>query len=226
VPLTREAVVTAAVRLLRQDGLDALSLRKLAAELQVSAPTLYWHVRSKRELLDLVADRLVADQRIWAGRAGGPAPDQPWWEWLRERAERMFDSLVATRDAPRVVAGTRPTVESLPWLDQALGTLIEAGFPPGDAQQALFAIGSYVIGSATDWQGEAARAEEGTGTDAKLAVAIRTGQYPHLAAAVGQVARQPARATFEFGLGLIIDGLRVRYQPAAAAGLPARAVAG
>lgn len=203
--------MAAAVRLLKRDGLDRLSLRRLAAELAVSAPTLYWHVHSKRELLDLVADELVRGQQLWGARQDRPAPGQPWWEWLRERAGRMFDALVATRDAPRVVAGNRPTAESLPSLDRVLGTLIEAGIPPGEAQQALFAIGAYVIGSATEWQGEAARAVEGAGTDVTLATAVRTGELPHLAAAVREVAQQPPRATFDFGLNLIIESLRNRY---------------
>lgn len=209
--LTRETIVAAAVELLRRDGLDALSLRKLAAELDVSAPTLYWHIGSKRELLDLVAEELVRSQRD--PRQDRPAPGQPWWEWLRARSEETFDALVGTRDAPRVVAGNRPSVESLPWLDGVLGTLIEAGLPPADAQQALFAIGSYVIGSATEWQEEAARAEAGLGMDASLAVAIRSGDYPNIAAAFRGLRDQAPRATFEYGLDLIIDGLRARYPP-------------
>jgi TetR/AcrR family tetracycline transcriptional repressor len=209
VPLTRKAIVEAAVRLLRQDGLDALSLRKLAAELNVSAPTLYWHVNSKRELLDLVADELVRGQE--ERQHDQPAPGQPWWEWLHARAEVMFDALVGTRDAPRVVAGNRPSIESLPRLERALATLVSAGLPPGDAQQALFAVGSYVIGSATEWQGEAARIEEGAGTDVRLAMAIRSGEYPHLADAVVGMLQQPPRATFEYGLRLLVDALRARY---------------
>lgn len=209
--LTRETIVAAAVRLLQQDGLDALSLRKLAAELDVSAPTLYWHVGSKRELLDLMAAELV--RRHQDALLDQPAPGQPWWEWLRVRAEEMFDALVGIRDAPRVIAGNRPSVDSLAQVDRALAVLIDAGLPPADAQQALFAIGAYVIGSATEWQGEAARTEEGPGLDARLAAAIRTGRFPHLAAAMGGLVEQPPRATFEFGLRLLVDALRCRYAP-------------
>jgi TetR/AcrR family tetracycline transcriptional repressor len=56
--------------------------RRLATELGVSAPTLYWHVRNKRQLLDLMAEALVAR----AGRSTSPAPGQPWWDWLAEQA--------------------------------------------------------------------------------------------------------------------------------------------
>lgn len=206
--LTRETIVTTAVELLRRDGLEALSLRKLAAELDVAAPTLYWHIGSKRELLDLVAEELMRTQDTERDR---PADGQPWWEWLRHRSRKMFHTLIETRDAPRVVAGNRPSVESLPHLDRVLGTLIEAGLPPADAQQALFVLGAYIIGSATEWQEEAARTEAGPGMDAELTVAIRNGDYPHVVAAVRGIQEQPPQATFEYGLDLIIDGLRARY---------------
>jgi TetR/AcrR family tetracycline transcriptional repressor len=56
--LTRDAVVDAAVELLGEVGLEGLSLRRLARELGVSAPTLYWHVADKRTLLDHVAQQV------------------------------------------------------------------------------------------------------------------------------------------------------------------------
>jgi TetR/AcrR family transcriptional regulator, tetracycline repressor protein len=208
VALTRDEIVATAVRLLKQDGLDALSLRRLAAQLNVSAPTLYWHVASKRELLDLVAEELVRSQE--AAQRDQPAPGQPWWEWLRGYAEAMFDALSEVRDAPRVVAGNRPSVESLPRLERALASLVSAGLPPVDAQQALFAISAYVIGSATEWQGEAARAADPSGQpDATLALAVR--DFPTLSDALAGMLALPHRATFEYGLGLIIDALRTRY---------------
>jgi TetR/AcrR family transcriptional regulator, tetracycline repressor protein len=214
--LTRENIVQAAIKLLRQDGLDALSLRKLAAELNVSAPTLYWHVASKRELLDLVADELVRGQQ--AAQRERPAPDQPWWEWLYEWADRYFDALITTRDAPRVMAGNRPSIESLPRVERTLTILVEAGLPAADAQRALFAIGAYTIGAATEWQSEMARAVEGAETDGRLAAAIRSGEFPRLIEALAGMAQQPPRATFEYGLRLLIDALRARYAPESLAG--------
>ena len=99
--LTQEQVVKRAVDLMAEAGLEALTLRRLATELGVSAPTLYWHVRNKRELLDLMAEALVAQ----AGRATAPAPGQPWQEWLAERARLQFQALVSHR----VFEGNRPT---------------------------------------------------------------------------------------------------------------------
>jgi TetR/AcrR family transcriptional regulator, tetracycline repressor protein len=209
VALSQREIVDTAVRLLREQGLQGVTFRKLATELGVSAPTLYWHVESKRVLLDLVAEALVREQR--ADMLDEPARGQPWWEWLEERARALFDALVSTRDAPSVLAGNRPSPDALPGLERVLRTLVTVGVPPAEAQQTLFAIGSYVIGSAMEWQAEAERARENPPEDAALAASLRTGDYPYLDAAVTGLLQQPPRATFEHGLALLVDGLRARY---------------
>ena len=222
--VTQRDIVLAAVSLLQQHGLDGVTFRRIAAELGVTAPTLYWHVESKRELLDLVAEELL--RRHSATLMDRPPPGQPWWTWLELRSREMFDALVETRDAPAVLAGNRPSPESLPSLEAVLDTLVSAGIPPTDAQQALFAIGSYVVGSATEWQAERARAATRPPGDAQLAAALREGDFPTLSAAVRGLVGQPPRATFEFGLRLLVDGMRARYAAAAdepdGAGTPVR----
>ncbi|MGH3318556.1 MAG: TetR family transcriptional regulator, partial [Nocardioidaceae bacterium] len=112
--LSQHDIVGTAIALLRAQGLEGVTFRKIANELGVSAPTLYWHVDSKRALLDLMAEELVREQR--ADLMDEPAPGQPWWEWLEARSQALFDALVETRDAPAVLAGNRPSAESLPGL--------------------------------------------------------------------------------------------------------------
>jgi TetR/AcrR family tetracycline transcriptional repressor len=210
-PVTREAIVDAALALLADGGLEGVSFRRIAARLGVSGPTLYWHVENKRQLMDLMAEELVRR----AGRAE-PARGQPWWEWLRADARRMFHALIATRDAPRVLAGNRPSRESFPEIERALGVLVAAGLTPGQAQMTLFTIGAYVIGSATEWQAEAERNSaqplpepEDAELDALRADVLA--DQPLLLAAVRDLMRRPHEATFEYGLDLLIHGLRARY---------------
>jgi TetR/AcrR family tetracycline transcriptional repressor len=214
-PVSREAIVDAALALLTDGGLECVSFRRIAARLGVSGPTLYWHVENKRQLMDLMAEELV--RRAGRGRAE-PAHGQPWWEWLRADAQRMFHALIDTRDAPRVLAGNRPTRESFPDIERALGVLVTAGLTPGQAQMTLFAIGAYVIGSATEWQAEAERNSAQPlpdPEDAELA-ALRAdvlADQPLLFAAMQDLMRRPHEATFEYGLDLLIEGLRARYVP-------------
>src|SRR3954465_3350834 len=212
-PGPREAIVAAALELLADGGLESVSFRRIATRLGVSAPTLYWHVDSKRQLMGLTAEELV---RRPGRDFAGPAPGQPWWEWLRADAQRTFAALIATRDAPRVLAGNRPSPASFAGIERVLGVLVDAGMTPGEAQQALFAIGAYVIGSATEWQAEA----EGAGSQPppdpddealnELRARALAGQ-PVLLAAIAERLEQSDTAAFEFGLDLLIDGLRARY---------------
>jgi TetR/AcrR family transcriptional regulator, tetracycline repressor protein len=212
-PVTRAAVVSAALALLAEGGLEAVSFRRIAGQLGVSAPTLYWHVESKRQLMDLMAEELV---RRNESSYAGPRPGQPWWEWLREDARQLFAALVATRDAPRVVAGNRPSPEAFAGIERVLGVLVQAGMTPGEAQQTLFAIGAYVIGSATEWQAEAERASAQPLPDRAdeklnaLRAEVLSGQ-PLLLQAIADRLERSHSSAFEFGLDLLIDGLRTRY---------------
>jgi TetR/AcrR family tetracycline transcriptional repressor len=212
-PVTRAAIVDAALALLAEGGLEAVSFRRIAARLGVSGPTLYWHVENKRQLMDLMAEELVRR----TGRAyEGPEPGQPWWEWLRADAQRMFDALVATRDAPRVLAGNRPSPDAFPSIERVLGVLVQAGMTPGDAQQTLFTIGAYVIGSATEWQAEAEREStqplpDPADEELNAFRAEVLSDQPLLLAAIGERLDRPRTSAFEFGLDLLVDGLRARY---------------
>jgi TetR/AcrR family tetracycline transcriptional repressor len=214
--VSRESVVHAALALLAEGGLESVSFRRIAKALGVSGPTLYWHVENKRQLMDLMAEELVRR----AGRgATEPVHGQPWWEWLRAHAQHMFQALIATRDAPRVLAGNRPSRESFPEIERTLGVLVNAGLTPGQAQMTLFAIGAYVIGSATEWQAEAERnsVQPPPDPDNAEVSALRAdvlAEQPLLLAAMDDLLRRPHEATFEYGLDLLIQGLRARYVPA------------
>jgi TetR/AcrR family transcriptional regulator, tetracycline repressor protein len=220
VALTQEQVVRGAVDLLAKAGLEALTLRRLATELGVSAPTLYWHVRNKRQLLDLVAEALVRRP----GRSTSPAHGQPWWDWLAEQARLQWQALTSHRDAALVVAGNRPTETALSEVEQTVASLVTVGFPPAEALRTMLAIGNYVIGCAVEFQAEAAR-EPDPERDARLLWQLREAEdLPNLQAAMPGMASSEPGASFEHGLGLLIAGIRARHAElveATAAGTPA-----
>jgi TetR/AcrR family tetracycline transcriptional repressor len=206
--LTREDVVTAAVRLLDEVGLAGLTLRRLAKELGISAPTLYWHVKDKRELLDLMAEHMIAEHR--AGQP--PLPDNlTWWEKATEMCRRQYFALIAHRDGAQVVAGNRPTEGTLPLVDRWLGMWIDAGFPPEEALALILSVGNYIVGSALEYQAEADRAK--VRKDIAAISQLDKERYPNLKKAIacrGTKRRDP-HALFEYGLNLLIAGIRARY---------------
>jgi TetR/AcrR family tetracycline transcriptional repressor len=230
-PVTPEQIVATAMRLLDRDGIEGVSFRKIGAELGVSAPTLYWHVDSKRRLLDLMADALMTETN--RRESLEPLPGEPWWEWLERRTSAVYDTLVRHRDAPRVVAGNRPTVASLPYIESLLGHLVDAGFEPVEALEAVLMLGAYATGCALESQAEAERGVEGqTG---ELGAAVREGGYPrilsafralhdrHLAVGSPQP-HNPHDHMFRHGLRMIVTGLRASHEGADPGGAQVSAV--
>lgn len=210
--VTRDDVVHTAIQLLQEVGLDGLTLRRLATELGISAPTLYWHVKDKRELLDLMAETMVADERA----KQPPFPDDlPWHEQIAEGFRRQFQVLIAYRDGPRVVAGNRPTERAMPQVEHFLKIWVDAGFEPSEALETVLAMGDFITGTALEHQAEMERRNT-EAPEARADLWERMQDYPILhAAATGFVQgnRRPAtkHPGFERGLSVFIAGLKVRH---------------
>lgn len=101
-----DAVVRAAIRLLDAHGIEGVSTRRLAEELGISGPSLYWHFENKRALLDHMAEAMLAD----ALPSPDPAVAEPdWRKWLTIAARAIRRAMVTHRDGAAVIASSRPT---------------------------------------------------------------------------------------------------------------------
>lgn len=154
VQLRREDVLAGALNLLDAEGLDALTMRKLATSLHVQAGALYWHFECKRALVDAMADQLAAD-------VGGPDAigGGSWDEQLAELAARLRRALLAHRDGARVLTETACAAGGANTMlvgRTSTDLLVAAGFPPRQAAWLTFALIHYVLGQT---MGEQARAE-------------------------------------------------------------------
>ena len=138
------------MELLDRDGLDAFSMRGLAAELGIASPTLYWHVPSRAELLNQVADRIVLE-----GRMGPPNEGEHWDDWLVRRAVGYRDALFAHRDAARIVGGATRLSQSLPEFEHELAALVNVGFTPRQALQLITTASHFALGHVLQIQGVA-----------------------------------------------------------------------
>jgi TetR/AcrR family tetracycline transcriptional repressor len=209
--LDRDGVAQTALRLLDEVGLDGLTVRRLAAELGVQGPALYWHFASKQDLLDLMAHAMT---QPWLESIPSGGVDRPWDDWLTEVGRGNRALLLAHRDGARLVAGTRPLPESLPLIDACIAAFESAtGCGPGQALQALTAITAFVRGFVLDEHAEQERSRAEPGADARdgseHVPAPRGPAVSHLDAAIAEIGSPNGEETFEYGLRLIIDGIRI-----------------
>lgn len=121
----------------------------------MAAPTLYWHVRSKQHLLDLMAEAIVHEGAPLVD--GDPSPTEPWWEWLADRARAIRRAMLLHPDGARVVAGNRPPPEAAHKIERVLSVLVDAGFTPPEALRCLLALTAHISGDALETQSESAR---------------------------------------------------------------------
>jgi AcrR family transcriptional regulator len=202
--LDRERIVRTGLRLLGEVGLEGLTLRRLARELDVQAPTLYWHVKSKQELLDEMATAMLRDLL-----AEGEAPPGPWPEFVTGAARGLRRMLLAYRDGARVFSGTHLTDDSLIGaMEQPLRRLTEAGFSLDDAARGWSAVYSYVIGSTIEEQAvhPSPGARDERYDPERRALRIDADRHP-LAAAAGPALFGDFDDRFEHGLALLVAGM-------------------
>ncbi|MFJ8979037.1 TetR/AcrR family transcriptional regulator [Streptomyces sp. NPDC102282] len=207
-PLSREQIVRAAIQLADADGLDAVSLRKVAAELDVRPMRLYGYIAGKDELLDLMVDAVHAEIR--------PVGDG-WREVLRSLAEatrhavhehEWLADLLGGRPqlGPHALAGGETVLAALDGID------VDAVMPM------VAAVNAYVVGAVRREVSDR-RAERATGLDEKrwqaalgpyLERTFATGRFPALATVVRDAAHHDADHTFRIGLDFLLDGIEAR----------------
>jgi TetR/AcrR family transcriptional regulator, tetracycline repressor protein len=206
--ITREALAAAGLAVLHREGLDALSMRKVAAELGVQAASLYYHVQDKEQLLDLLADSVVWDTRKLTG-AGD------WSDCLRESAHGYYRHLTAHRDTARLMAGRgTPGPNLLHLLDTMLGRMHAAGFSDADAAMATLLIATYVQGYVLQEQ------LPKSAPPAETPSAEASDEFANIAELLKVMAGDDKKRLFSFGVDRIIDGLRSQLPGAKADGSP------
>jgi TetR/AcrR family transcriptional regulator, tetracycline repressor protein len=196
--LTRETIVRAALELLDEVGVDGLTTRRLAERLGVQSPTLYWHFKNKRALLDAMAKAMLDQHGRRVPQAGAD-----WRTWMLENARSFRRALLAHRDGARVHAGTGPGPDEFHHAEAQIRVLCEAGFAPGEALSILIALSRFIVGWVLE---EQATAQDAADRDAP-APAPSPDEYPLFAAAMARWHEVPADAAFERAIGFFIAGL-------------------
>ena len=209
-PLSRDRILRAGVDLADRDGLDALTMRRLAQELRVEAMTLYYYVANKNDLLSGIVDIVVQGIDL-------PKPGEPWKAALRTAAISAHDILVRHPWSAALFLRGEPRQGRLDYMNGILGSLREGGFSTEMTHHAYHALDSHILGF-TLWQvGILTATDDLDRTAADFLAQLDRARYPHLAEHVDwHIADHPQeKSEFEFGLDLILDGLE-RLPPAGA----------
>ncbi|WP_394551041.1 TetR family transcriptional regulator [Agromyces sp. MMS24-JH15] len=147
--LDRQQIVTEAIALLDADGLDGVTLRKLAARLGVQQPTLYWYFPNKAALLTAIADAIL-DQQF--PDLAPPDPEEPWQDWLVGLAERLRRALLAHPDSARLISTTQLSLRMAAISELAISTLVARTVPLRQARLIVLTVEHFTVGHVLEEQ--------------------------------------------------------------------------
>jgi AcrR family transcriptional regulator len=210
-PLSRDAIVDAAIEILDADGVDALTIRRLGQELGTGAATLYWHIAGKDELCERVYDRIMGEIEL-------PEPDPARWEdQLKDLARQAYRAMLSHNDAVRLSVGRPPagpnTLRIVEWM---LKVMRGAGIADQPAVQFGNILGRYLDASVLEAAMSARAGNDATGDAAQMLraywAALPANEFPNLTALADTTVADDADALFEFGLDLLMRGLAAYQQ--------------
>lgn len=204
--LSRDRIVRAAVEMIERDGEDAISMRRIAAELRCGVMSLYNHIPNKETLLDAVAEHIMADFRF------ATDSDADWRDQARALV-RAFRNIA--RRYPRcinvVIMRQLNTTAGLHPLESALATARAAGFDGDVAVRIMrtfvaFALGSLVNEARVDRVHHPRTVGPPAGMD-RSPGEVDPARFPNIAELAGTLVQFDHEADFEFGLDLLITAL-------------------
>ena len=214
-PLTREAIVDAALRVLEREGADGLSMRRVAEELGTGPASLYWHVANKDELINLLIDRVASEIET-------PAPDPAHWQ------QQLKDWMVRARQVFRRYPGVAGlTLGRIPvgpnlvrWNEWILALLRGAGVPDRIAAYAGD-LGGLYLGATSYEEGLPLPSPTGQPLSPDELVAMFRGyyeslpadQFPNIHATLDELFSGGPDERFELGLDVILRGLASYARP-------------
>src|ERR1700761_2583498 len=207
-PLSEDAILDTAMRVLREEGLDAVTMRRLATELDTGPASLYVYIRNREELLNAMLDRVGTMVPL-------EEPDPSRW---REQIHRMVDGVLRVmeehRGIARVAVANVPTGEnSLRFADNLAGVLLAGGVSPRDAAWACDILPLITVASAVEtatYQERGDEQVEVAGEIAEVFSTLSADRYPHLARYGDELVSGDGNERFRFAIDTFLDGLVAR----------------
>ena len=224
-PMTPERIGDAALKVIDAEGIEGLTVRSLAVELGVGTMTLYWYVRNKDEILELVTDRLLAEVSF-------PATESDWRISVREGAASVRSALLRhARAVPIIVGRGAFGPNGLRMTEASIAVFRAAGFEPDMAADAYFTISNFVTGfcifetSATGFRTRPDLDLQAYGQMLRQYVdSLPPALYPNLQASADRIFGHNLDDRFAFGVECLIAGFQAGLEAARSAsrGVPDR----
>jgi AcrR family transcriptional regulator len=203
--LTRDRIIEAAMRVMDEEGLEAVTMRRIGRELGVEAMSLYNHVEDKDDILEGVTDRVMNEFEF-------PDSTGDWAEDARAMAREWRRLLGLHPTVCQLLAERHKPLEGLATyraMDAALGLLRSAGLSERGAAQAFNALGSYILGYVTMEQGLMLRNNDEHARQHDLVVeALHGSDLTNVMECLPHFTDCTTDQQFDFGLDLMIRGIR------------------
>src|SRR5689334_18404369 len=159
-PLDEARVIAVALEVLDEVGFDGLTVRRIAARLGVANPALYWHFRSKAEIIDRMASQLLA------GAVVPPRPPREWRRFLLDTARAFRRAMRSRREGARLLASANMADNQMSEaVRRSVDLLAEAGFRRDDALVGIVALVDYTLGATYEEQTDPVSNDRGGGGD-------------------------------------------------------------
>jgi len=199
-PLARQNIVDAAMKIIDAEGLDALSMRRLGAELGVNPMAAYYHVPNKAALYDLILDAVMAGVDT-----SGIDPAATVEEQLKQAARAYRAAILAHPHAiPVLAARSLRSAAALRPVEPFLGIVFAAGLTPMEAMAAADVIAQYILGGAVGYYHQLVDSETGEQREFEE---LDAAEFPHTNRLIAEARYVGPVAEFEFGLDAIVRGL-------------------
>jgi AcrR family transcriptional regulator len=220
---TREQIAEAALRIADQEGFDAVTMKRIAAELGAATMTLYYYVRNKNDIVALMHDAIVGDFLV----PGGDLPTG-WREAIAEVARRTRTVLIAHPWSMSSLTEAQMGPNAMRHMEQSLVAVAGTGLPAQARLEIIWTVDDLVFGNVLRSVESLTRASAAAADPAMVAAAVeyglgllRSGEFPELTALYTEsagAADQPGppmtedalASEFERGLASLLDGIAAR----------------
>jgi AcrR family transcriptional regulator len=211
-PLSQDLIVDTAIRILDAEGLDAVSMRRVAQELKTGPASLYAHVSNKEELLELVHDRIVGEiPQV-------DADPERWQEQVKELMRAAQQVYASHRDIARASIAMIPTgPNALRVAENQLAIMRAGGVPDGVAALAVDTLGLYLEANSIEDSLYMSKLEEGVSPQEffegyidqvrKYFSSLPVERFPNIVGMVDHLTTSGGEERFEFGLDIIVRGI-------------------